>query len=142
MYTVFKTHRRVNAPVEFKGLKGQYILYAGGVVIGSMILFAILYIVGVNSYLCLFLCFGIGISGISRAYHLSQRYGVYGRQATILYRNESLDKFLDEAILLRNEMTLVRASVSWTAENERRMVALLESIQSIIFKIYEQCKHN
>ncbi|HVU56053.1 MAG TPA: hypothetical protein VHD83_13405 [Puia sp.] len=64
-----------------------------------------------------------------------------GRQATVLYRNESLDKFLDEAILLRNEMALLRASVPWTAENERRMIALLESIQSIILKIYEQCEH-
>jgi len=64
-----------------------------------------------------------------------------GRQATVLYRNESLDKFLDEAVLLRNEMTLVRQTSPWTAENERRMIALLENIQSIISKIYEQCKH-
>ncbi|HVU56060.1 MAG TPA: DUF4133 domain-containing protein [Puia sp.] len=78
MYAVFKMHRRVNAPVEFKGLKGQYILYAGTTVIGSMMLFAILYIVGVNSYFCLFLCFGIGVVGIGGAYHLSQRYGAHG----------------------------------------------------------------
>jgi len=64
-----------------------------------------------------------------------------GRQATVLYRNESLDKFLDEAVLLRNEMTLVRRTLPWSVENERRMVALFESIQSIIIKIYEQCKH-
>ncbi|HEY8970720.1 MAG TPA: DUF4133 domain-containing protein [Puia sp.] len=78
MYTIFKVHRRVNAPVEFKGLKGQYILYAGATVIGCMVLFAILYIARVNSYLCLFLCFGLGAMGIGRIYHLSQRYGVYG----------------------------------------------------------------
>jgi hypothetical protein len=64
-----------------------------------------------------------------------------GRQVTVLHRNESLDKFLDEAVLLRNEMVLVRQTLPWTVENERRMVALLESIQSIITKIYEQCKH-
>jgi len=62
-------------------------------------------------------------------------------QSTVLYRNESLDKFLDEAVLLRNEMALVRQTLTWTVENERRMVALLESIQSVIIKIYEQCKH-
>jgi len=78
MYTVFKVHRRVNAPVEFKGLKGQYILYAGASVIACMVLFAILYIAGVNSYLCLLLCFGIGALCIGRAFHLSQRYGIYG----------------------------------------------------------------
>ena len=64
-----------------------------------------------------------------------------GRQATVLYRNESLDKFLDEAALLRNEMAQVRQTLPWTVDNERRMIALLESIQSIILKIYEQCKH-
>ncbi|HVV07247.1 MAG TPA: DUF4133 domain-containing protein [Puia sp.] len=78
MYTVFKVHRRVNAPVEFKGLKGQYILYAGASVIACMVLFAILYLVGVNSYICLPVCFGIGALCIGRAFHLSQHYGIYG----------------------------------------------------------------
>jgi len=78
MYTVFKVHRRVNAPVTFKGLKGQYILFAGAAVVSSMILFAVLYIAGVNSYICLLLCFGIGTIGIGGAYHFSHRYGVYG----------------------------------------------------------------
>lgn len=78
MYTIYKTHRRVNAPVEFKGLKGQYILYAIGCVVGGMLLFAILYIVGVNSYCCLFVCFGMGAFSIGAMYHLSQRYGVHG----------------------------------------------------------------
>jgi hypothetical protein len=78
MPTVYKMHRRVNAPVEFKGLKGQYIFYAGASVIAAMLLFASLYIVGVNSYVCLVISFGIGGMGIGAAYHLSQRYGVYG----------------------------------------------------------------
>jgi hypothetical protein len=64
-----------------------------------------------------------------------------GRRVTILYRNESLDKFLDEAVLLRNEMALLRQTFPRTVENERRMIALLENIQTIILKIYEQCKH-
>jgi len=64
-----------------------------------------------------------------------------GRQATVLYRNESLDKFLDEAVLLRNELAMMRQTLSWTGENEKRMIILLENIQSIISKIYEQCKH-
>lgn len=78
MYTVYKMHRRVNAPVEFKGLKGQYILYAGGSVITAMLLFAVLYIVGVNSYICLAICFGMGALGVGAAHYLSQHYGVHG----------------------------------------------------------------
>jgi hypothetical protein len=33
---------------------------------------------GVNSYLCLLVCFGIGASCIGRAFHLSHHYGIYG----------------------------------------------------------------
>lgn len=64
-----------------------------------------------------------------------------GRQVTVLYRNESLDKFLDEAVLMRNELAMIRQTLPRTGENEKRMIILLENIQSIISKIYEQCKH-
>ena len=64
-----------------------------------------------------------------------------GKQVTVLYRNASLDTFLDEAVLLRNELTIMRQTLPWTGEHEKRMIILLEKIQSIIFKIYEQCKH-
>ena len=78
MYTVYKMHRRVNAPLEFHGLKAQYIFYAGGLVVADMLLFAILYIVGVNNYVCLALCFGIGAAGLGVCHYLSHRYGPHG----------------------------------------------------------------
>jgi hypothetical protein len=78
MSTIYTTHRRINAPVEFKGLKGPYILFAGGTVVADLFLFAILHILGVNDLICLILCFGTGALGIGGAYHLSRRYGVHG----------------------------------------------------------------
>ena len=78
MPPVYKTHRRINAPIEFRGFKAQYILYAGGSVIVSMILFAILFIAGLNSYMCLLVGFGMGAMGLGMAWHLSHRYGIYG----------------------------------------------------------------
>ncbi|MDO6433044.1 DUF4133 domain-containing protein [Flavitalea sp. BT771] len=78
MHTLYQVHRRVNTPIELNGLKGQYILYAGGTVLADLFLFAILYIAGVSSWVCLVLCFGMGVLGIGTAYHFSGRYGVYG----------------------------------------------------------------
>jgi hypothetical protein len=42
---------------------------------------------------------------------------------------------------LRNEMARLRQTLPWSAEHEKRMIALLENIQLIILKIYESCKH-
>src|SRR5258707_8206521 len=78
MFTTYKTHRRVNAPIEFHGFKAQYILYAGGCVISNMVLFALLYIIGASSWICLLLCFGLATLGIYITQRFSHRYGQYG----------------------------------------------------------------
>ena len=78
MYTTYKTHRRINAPIEFHGFKAQYILYAGGCVISNMVLFALLYIIGISSWICLVLCFGLATAGIYIIQRLSHRFGQYG----------------------------------------------------------------
>jgi hypothetical protein len=64
------------------------------------------------------------------------------KTVTMKYRDRSLDSFIDEAIALRMEMALVRKDLPWTKESEARMIALQESIKSIILKIYEKCKSN
>jgi len=78
MHTIYQVHRRVNAPIELKGLKGQYILYAVGAILADLFLFAIMYIAGVSSWVCLVLCFGMGAFGIGSAYKFSSWWGVHG----------------------------------------------------------------
>jgi hypothetical protein len=56
--SVYQINKGINQSIEFKGLKAQYIWYLGGGVIALMILFAILYIAGLSSFIC------IGIIGI------------------------------------------------------------------------------
>lgn len=46
--SVYTINKGINKPVEFKGLKAQYIWYLGGGLIMLLILFAILYICGVT----------------------------------------------------------------------------------------------
>lgn len=78
MSSVYSINKGINKPVEFKGLKAQYIWYLGGGLVILLVVFAILYICGINPFLCLFI---IGISGtclFMYIYRLSRTYGEYG----------------------------------------------------------------
>jgi len=75
---VYPINKGINKSVEFKGLRAQYIWWLGGVVIGGMIIFAALYIIGVSAYLCIPLVGGLGAVGVARVYRMSRRYGEYG----------------------------------------------------------------
>jgi len=75
---VYSINKGINKSVQFKGLKAQYIWYLGGVVVGGMIVFAILYISGLSAYICIPLIGGLGAVGISRVYRMSRQYGEYG----------------------------------------------------------------
>src|SRR4051812_23212639 len=47
---IYQINRGVNKPIEFKGLKAQYIGYLGGGLVVLLILFAILYLIGLSVY--------------------------------------------------------------------------------------------
>ena len=48
--SVYQINKGINKPIEFKGLKAQYIWYLGGGLVILMIIFVILYIAGINIY--------------------------------------------------------------------------------------------
>jgi len=85
--SVYKINKGINKSIEFRGLKAQYIWYLGAGILGLLLLFAILYIIGVNSFIC------IGIIGIAGAaifiwvYKLSNTYGEHGMKKKIASRN-------------------------------------------------------
>lgn len=76
--SVYQINKGINKPVEFKGLKAQYIWYLGGGLVTLLVLFAVLYITGVNIFLCLVLIFSLGTALFMQVYKLSHRYGQYG----------------------------------------------------------------
>lgn len=78
MNSVYKINKGINKPIEFKGLKAQYIGYLGAGVIVLLILFAILYILGVNVFVCLFLIAVLGTLLFMGVYRLSDTYGQHG----------------------------------------------------------------
>lgn len=84
--SVYQINKGINQSIEFKGLKAQYIWYLAGGIILLMILFAILYIAGLPSFLCIGI---IGISGtlwVLKIYKLSRKYGQYGLMKTLAKR--------------------------------------------------------
>ena len=76
--SVYQINKGINKSIEFKGLKAQYIWYFGGGVIVLLILFAIMYIIGVNSYVCLGIILMGGIVLVIKVYALSNKYGEHG----------------------------------------------------------------
>lgn len=70
--------RGIDKPIEFQGFKGRYIIYAGMLLVGDILLFAILYICRVDSWICVIISFGLGVGGVSQVYKRSVKYGEFG----------------------------------------------------------------
>ncbi len=76
--SVYEINRGINRPVEFKGLKAQYIGYLGGGLVALLILFAIIYIIGINIFICLTIIVSLTTALFMYVYKLSHTYGEHG----------------------------------------------------------------
>ena len=74
-YTI---NKGINRPIEFKGLKAQYIGYLGGGLVALLILFTILYLTGLAIYLCILIILGSGSLLFYKVFGLSHQYGEHG----------------------------------------------------------------
>lgn len=102
--SMYSINKGVNKSVEFKGLKAQYIWYLGGGLIGLLVLFAILYIAGVNAFVC------VGITVIAAGflftyvYRLSNKYGEYGMMKQVAKRSiPSLIKCNNRSVFIKEK---------------------------------------
>lgn len=75
---VYQINKGINKPIEFKGLKAQYIGYLGAGLVALLILFAVLYLTGVPVYVCLALILLLGALLFYQVYRLCNKYGQYG----------------------------------------------------------------
>lgn len=78
MASVYHINKGINKPIEFQGLKAQYIAYLAGGLVMLLILFAVMYIMGINMFICLFAIVAIGTALFMIVYHLNNKYGQYG----------------------------------------------------------------
>jgi hypothetical protein len=84
---VYQINKGINKSIEFKGLKAQYVWYFGGGVIGLLILFAIMYIMGINSFICIGIILIAGTGLVIKIYRLSNKYGEHGMMKAMAKRS-------------------------------------------------------
>ena len=75
---VYTINKGINKPIEFKGLKAQYIWHVAGCVIGMLAFYWLLHCSGVNDYGGLVLALGFGGLSVARVYRMSRRFGQHG----------------------------------------------------------------
>jgi hypothetical protein len=85
--SVYQINKGINKSIEFRGLKAQYIWYLGGGLIGLLILFAVMYFVGLNTFICLGVILIAGTLLFTYIYRLSNTYGEYGMMKKLAKRN-------------------------------------------------------
>ena len=75
---VYLINKGINKPIEFKGLKAQYIGYLAGGLVGLLILFAVMYIIGLPVYACIAIISASGGTLFYQVFRYSHKYGQYG----------------------------------------------------------------
>ena len=74
----YNINKGIGRTVEFKGLKAQYLFIFTGGLLGTLILVMILYMIGVNSYVCLLLGAGGASLIVWQTFLLNRKYGEHG----------------------------------------------------------------
>ena len=74
----YPINKGIGRPVEFKGLKAQYLFIFCGGLLALFILFVILYMVGIDQWICI--GFGVASSSVLvwQTFALNARYGEHG----------------------------------------------------------------
>ncbi len=85
--SVYKINKGINKPIEFKGLKAQYIWWLGGGIVILLLLFAILYIAGINGYISICIVGLAGVGVFIFVFKLSSKYGEHGLKKKMARRN-------------------------------------------------------
>ncbi|UOE51347.1 DUF4133 domain-containing protein [Mucilaginibacter sp. SMC90] len=85
--SVYQINKGINRSIEFKGLKAQYIWYLGGGLLCLLILFAVMYILGVSQYICMGIVLLSGSGLVYKIYGMSNRYGEHGLMKELAKRS-------------------------------------------------------
>jgi hypothetical protein len=75
---VYTINKGINRPIEFRGLRGQYIGYLAVGLLLHLLGFALLYLTGMNPYFCVVVIGCTGTVMTTRIYALNKKYGAFG----------------------------------------------------------------
>src|SRR5690606_7368836 len=74
----YNINKGIGRTVEFKGLKAQYLFIFAGGLLGMLILIMIMYMIGVNSFVCIVLGTGSASLIVWQTFSLNRKYGEHG----------------------------------------------------------------
>ncbi|WP_091523423.1 DUF4133 domain-containing protein [Paenimyroides ummariense] len=74
----YNINKGIGRTVEFKGLKAQYLFIFAGGLLGMLILVMIMYMIGVNSFICIVLGTGSASLIVWQTFSLNRKYGEHG----------------------------------------------------------------
>lgn len=78
MASIYHINKGVSKPIEFRGLKGQYIAWLAIGLVLLLIGFAVLYLLGAGLVVILPVILGLGSLLFFIVFRLSHRFGEYG----------------------------------------------------------------
>ena len=74
----YPVNRGIGKPVEFKGLKSQYLFIFCGGLLAVFVVFIILFMAGVNQWLCIGFIVSASLLLVWQTFRLNARYGTHG----------------------------------------------------------------
>lgn len=98
-YTI---NKGINKPIEFKGLKAQYIGYLAAGLGLTLISFAAAYVMGVSMYLCLAISVVLATANFIIVFHLSATYGEHGLMKKIAQNQ------VPDCVVMRSRKTFTK----------------------------------
>lgn len=111
MASIYHINKGVNKPIEFKGLKAQYISYLAIGLVILLVLFASMYIVGVNLFVCISVVFIFGAALFIKVFRLSHKYGQYG------LLKKAAKRYIPQSLKARSRRMFIHLGIS--ANNRR-----------------------
>lgn len=86
MSSVYEINKGINKPIEFRGLKAQYIGYLATGLVSLLVIFAVAYIAGVPVYLIIPVVGIMGFVLFTGVYRYSHKYGEHGLKKEVAFR--------------------------------------------------------
>ena len=74
----YPVNRGIGKPVEFKGLKSQYLFIFAGGLLAVFVAFIVLFMAGVNQWLCIGFIVSASLLLVWQTFRLNARYGTHG----------------------------------------------------------------
>lgn len=74
----YNINKGVGRTVEFKGLKAQFLFIFAGGLLGILLLVMVMYMAGVNSFICLFIGAGGSSLIVWQTFAMNKKHGEHG----------------------------------------------------------------